>query len=162
MKRWSLIAAGLICSSAACAHNSSAERPDWCAGGRVAVVASFAFTAAEVGDYADCRASRTCLDVEDQPLSRVGGPPGNDECVDCGDEHDDWTGAHRLAQNQCNLYAYPAPLPGLPDLGKVTVHVNDPTSFQDPDHHVSWQRQDIAGFCLRCELPEVPPDQRPE
>lgn len=160
MKNWTAIAALLMCNSGS-AHQSSAALPDWCAGGRLRVVASFAFSASAVGEYADCRATGDCWEMEDLAIGRIGGP-SNDNCVDCGDEHDDWTGAQRLAQNHCNLYARPADSVAIPDLGKVAIRVERPDSFHNTNHHGNaWQRQDISGYCLRCETPPQPVHTQP-
>lgn len=150
-----------LLGSCAYAHQSSVEQADWCAAGRLVVVSSFAFTADEVGEYADCRGRANCEEMEDLANLRIGGP-SNDNCQDCGDEHDDWTGAQRLAQNQCNLYARPPRVQGFPDLGEVAIRVDRPASFHDANHHGdAWQRQDIGGYCLRCEALPTPVDTLP-
>lgn len=155
------IALALLLSAACPAHESSAEQPAWCSAGRLVIVASFAFSATEVGEYADCRARGDCDEMEDLATGRNGGP-SNDNCQDCGDEHDDWTGAQRLAQNQCNLYVRPPRETLIPDLGEVAIRVERPDSFHNANHHGNaWQRQDISGYCVRCEIPPAPIDLLP-
>ncbi|MBX3725532.1 MAG: hypothetical protein KF823_06400 [Xanthomonadales bacterium] len=132
-------------AASACAHNEL-PHPEWCASGRIVVVAGFNLTPELLREVRD-----RCRPDPDQG----GAPPRH-----CDQFDDDYDVGRRTALSMCTVHQADPLGPG--DIGSVIHLVEHPPTYNDDAHHQLYRvEQGLSGLCLRCEAAPrpFPPDR---
>lgn len=138
-----LVSLALALAATSAFPHSELPHPEWCAAGRIVVVASFDLTPELLlGMRERCR-----------PAPHDGDGEGGTRHCDQFD--DDYEVARRAALATCAVHqAHPL---GPGDIGSVVHLVELPGTYNHDDHHQLYDvHQGLSGYCVRCESPPRP------
>ncbi len=148
-----VLVAGLAAASAASAH-SELRSAEWCAGGIVHYRGEFAFTHDQLQAEMQRNATRRCASGA---TSGAGGAPDiGSPTGTCGVFDPPYETAVMMARTACGGTASAG---NAPDNGSTVAFVSEPQSFNDPDHHETFNFDaGLRGMCGICVMPVAAPD----
>jgi hypothetical protein len=166
-RRATLIAM-LTLAGAGAAHDTLPSE-NWCAPGRIAVVAHVTFSLEAVHNYANCAPITTCALPEQAIIGARAGAADQPSCGlwplpadSCGEFDDDYGTVRRLTDSFCQQYTRQPIGAHVPDWGSVVADVIAPISTSNANsatslfydeylHHQYVIGQQVELMCLRCE-----------
>ena len=145
------LAVGLAAASTAGAH-SELRSATWCSGGIIHYTGEFAFTQRQLDDEMLRNARRRCAPGVEPG---VGTPPDiGSPTSTCGVFDPPYETAVMMARGACG--GGDAPTGNASDDGTTVAFVSTPASFNDADHHDTFDfSQGIQGMCGICLMPQV-------